>query len=92
VRTIATKGDGLPELVSAISEHQQHLDDTGERQNRDRERLQAELDTLIQTNLVYRWRQHVSDSQYQEILESLIARQISPHQAVEALLNGGIAA
>jgi len=92
VRTIATKGDGLPELVSAINEHQQHLKETGERQNRDRARLQAELDTLIQTNLVYRWRQHVSDSQYQEILESLIARQISPHQAVEALLNGGIAA
>lgn len=92
VRTIATKGDGLPELASAISEHQQHLDNTGERQNRDRERLQAELDMLIQTDLVYRWRQQVSDSQYQEILESLIARKISPHQAVDVLINGGQAA
>ena len=88
VRTIATKGDGLPELVSAISEHQQYLDHTGERQNRDRERLQAELDMLIQNSLVYRWRQHISDSQYQETLESLIARKISPHQAAEVLMNG----
>jgi LAO/AO transport system kinase len=89
VRTIATKGDGLPELITAINEHQGHLEQTGERTNRDRARLQAELDMLIQNNLVYRWRQQVSDAQYQEVLESLIARQMSPHQAAEALLNGG---
>lgn len=89
VRTIATKGDGLPELITGIKEHQQYLADTGERKNRDRERLQAELDMLIQNNLVYRWREHVSDTQYQETLESLIARQISPHQAAEVLMNGG---
>ena len=57
--------------------------------DRDRARLQAELELLIQQNLVSRWRQGVSDSQYQEILETLIARKISPHQAVNALLDGG---
>ena len=61
----------------------------GERQDRDRARLQTELEQLIQGNLVSRWRQEVSESQYQEILESLIARRISPHQAVKVLLNGG---
>jgi len=89
VRTVATQGDGLPELVEAIADHQDHLEITGERQDRDRTRLQAELELLIQGNLVSRWREGVSDSQYQEILESLIARQISPHQAVDALLDGG---
>jgi LAO/AO transport system kinase len=88
VRTVATQGDGLPELVEAIADHQVHLEVTGERQERDRTRLQTELDLLIQGNLVSRWRQGVSDIQYQEILESLIARQISPHQAAEALLDG----
>jgi hypothetical protein len=44
---------------------------------------------LIQNNLVYRWREHVSDTQYQETLELLIARQISPHHAAEVLMNGG---
>jgi LAO/AO transport system kinase len=89
VRTVATQGDGLPELVEAIADHQHHLEITGERQDRDRTRLQAELELLIQGNLVSRWREGVSESQYQEILESLIARQISPHQAVDALLDGG---
>jgi LAO/AO transport system kinase len=89
VRTIAIKGDGVPELVSAINDHQHHLVESGERENRDRARLQAELDILIQDNLVYRWRKSVSDAQYREILESLIARKISPHQAARDLMNGG---
>ena len=89
LRTVAIKGDGLPDLVQAITDHQKHLETTGERADRDRARLQAELEQLIQGNLVSRWRQEVSEQQYQEILESLIARRISPHQAVEVLLNGG---
>jgi hypothetical protein len=44
---------------------------------------------LIQSNLVDRWRQQVSDAQYQETLESMIARQISPHEAAQVLMNGG---
>jgi LAO/AO transport system kinase len=88
VRTIAIKGDGLPELIAAINKHQEHLEQSGERQNRDRARLQAELDMLIQSNLVYRWRKNVSDAHYKKTLESLIARKISPHQAAEALLEG----
>jgi LAO/AO transport system kinase len=89
VRTVATKGDGVPDLVAAISQHQQHLDNTGERQIRDRARLQAELDTLIQANLTHRWRQQVSENRYREILEALIARKISPFQAAEVLVDGG---
>jgi LAO/AO transport system kinase len=89
VRTVAIKGEGLLELIKAISDHQEHLEQTGERRNRDRARLQAELEMLIQKNLVNRWRQQVTESQYQDILDSLTARQISPHQAAENLINGG---
>ena len=89
LRTVATQGDGVPELVEAIARHRAHLETTGEMQDRDRARLQAELELLLQQNLVSRWRQGVSNSRYQEILETLIARQISPHQAVNALLDGG---
>jgi LAO/AO transport system kinase len=89
LRTVATQGDGVPELVEAIARHRTHLETSGEIQDRDRARLQAELELLLQQNLVSRWRQGVSNSRYQEILETLIARQISPHQAVNALLDGG---
>lgn len=89
VRTIAIDGEGVEELIAAIREHQQHLEDTGERKNRDRARLQAELDMLIQSNLAHRWRQRVSEAQYQEALESLIAREISPYQAAAVLVDDG---
>ena len=80
VRTIATKGEGVTELMRAIREHQQHLEQTGEKEERDRERLQAELNILIQSNLVQNWREKVSADQYSEILDALVARKISPHQ------------
>jgi LAO/AO transport system kinase len=92
LRTVATKGHGLPDLVRAIADHQEHLETTGERLDRDRARLQSELEQLIQGRLVSRWRKEVPDKKYKEILESLIARQMSPHQAAQILMNGGPAA
>lgn len=92
LRTVATEGDGLPDLVRSINDHKEHLEKTGELQDRDRARLQTELEQLIQGYLVSRWRKEVPDSKYQEILESLLARQMSPHQAAELLMNGGSAA
>ena len=88
VRTVATKGDGVPELISAIYEHEQYLEQTGERKNRDRARLEAELEMLIQDNLVYHWRQEITDIQYQEVLGEVISRRLSPHQAAKDLVNG----
>ena len=75
--------------MRAIREHQQHLEQTGEKEERDRERLQAELNILIQSNLVQNWREKVSADQYSEILDALVARKISPHQAAALLVNGG---
>jgi LAO/AO transport system kinase len=88
-RTVATKGDGVPDLVDAIARHRLHLESSGEWAERDRARLQAELDLLLQQHLIDLWRQRVPDTQYQEILNTLVARQISPHQAAKALLDGG---
>lgn len=89
LRTVATEGDGVPELAAAIARHRDHLEKSGEWQDRDRARLAAELDMLLQGKLVERWRQGVSDLQYQRIIDGLVARQISPHQAVNELLDGG---
>jgi LAO/AO transport system kinase len=88
-RTVAIRGDGVPELVKAIARHRAYLETTGGWQERERARLQAELDLLLQQNLIDRWRQGVSDSQYNQVLARLVDRQISPHQAVDVLIDGG---
>jgi LAO/AO transport system kinase len=88
-RTVATEGTGIPELAQAIARHYQFLQETGDWQLREQTRLQAELDLLLQEALVSRWRARISESHYQDVLHNLVEREISPWQAVDALLDGG---
>jgi LAO/AO transport system kinase len=88
-KTIATEGAGIAELGELISKHRAHLKQSGDWGRRERARLQNELELLIQSTLVARWRKDVTDRWYQTILDRLTDRQISPRQAVSELLNGG---
>ena len=87
-KTVATDGSGVPELGDHIAQHKAHLEQTGDWENRQRTRLQAELDSLLQIVLVSRWRAALPPERYQEVFEQLIDRNLSPRQAVEELLNG----
>ena len=87
MRSIATSGDGIPELAEAIRKHRAHLKDSGDWQQRDQMRLQSELDSLLQSTLLNRWRDTVSRERYQQTLDLLAIRKISPLQAVERLLK-----
>jgi LAO/AO transport system kinase len=88
-KTVATEGTGITELGELISQHRTHLEQSGDWSQRERARLQHELELLIQSTLVARWRKDVMDRQYQVVLDRLTDRQISPWQAVNELLNGG---
>jgi LAO/AO transport system kinase len=86
-RTVATEGTGITELAGAIAAHRQHLAETGGWQRRERARLQAELDMLLQEKLVACWKAQLPAEAYQQALDGLMTRQLSPHQAVERLVN-----
>jgi LAO/AO transport system kinase len=88
LRTVATEGDGVPELVEAIGRHRVHLETTGEWQRRDRARLQTELEALVSQRLFESWRRKVAPAYYREILDRLEGRAISPHQAADAVMDG----
>jgi len=88
LRTVATEGTGVVELFQEIARHRVYLAESGEWQRRERLRLQSELDMLLQALLVSRWRQTVSAEAYQDVVDRLLQRDISPWQAVEALLDG----
>jgi hypothetical protein len=72
-----------------IDRHYQLLRDSGEWQRRERARLQAQLDLILQSTLVARWRSTISEKDYAEVLQGLVSREISPWQAVADLLKGG---
>lgn len=87
-RTVATDGAGLPELIESIQAHAEHLRQSGEWLNRERARLEAEFDLSIQETLMARFRASVPESKFDEMLESIQNRQISPREAVNVLLKG----
>lgn len=88
LRTVATEGTGVDELFQEVARHRHYLVESGEWQRRERLRLQSELDMLLQALLVSRWRQTVSQEAYQNVVDRLLQREISPWQAVEVLLDG----
>lgn len=87
-KTIAIDGSGLEELGELIAQHKDHLTQTGGWDRRERARLGNELEGLLHATLVDRWRGTITPKKYQDIFELLIARRVSPRQAVEQLLNG----
>ena len=88
LRTIATEGEGIEALAARIGEHYRYLESSGELRDRECERLQTELDTLLQNTLVARWRARIPDEQYREILHSIVEREMSPWEGVLALVDG----
>jgi LAO/AO transport system kinase len=87
LRTIASQGEGMAALVTAIDEHAAYLRSSGAWQSREQERVQNNLQNLIQATLVARWQKQVAPDHYQAVLQRLYRREISPYQAVDLLLN-----
>jgi len=87
-QTVATEGKGIPELVDEITRHAEHLRESGDWATRERSRLGAELDAMLQEVLVRRFRKSVPESHYEEVLEKVFQRNLAPWEAVNILLNG----
>ena len=87
-RTVATEGKGIPELGQAIAKHVEHLTQSGVWDDRERARLEVELDALIREELVILFRQNVSEEEYTSMLGKILHRELSPGEAVKLLLNG----
>ena len=87
-KTIATEGTGIEELAGEIARHAEHLHGSGDWAARERSRLGSELEALLQETLVMRFRERVSKSRYEEVLEQVFQRELSPLEAVKMLLNG----
>ena len=87
-QTVATDGTGVAELGAEIVRHGEHLRESGDWAARERSRLGSELDAMLQEILVARFRDQVSQSRYEEVLEQVFRRELAPWDAVKTLLNG----
>ena len=88
VRTVATEGTGVSGLVDSISAHAEHLRRSGDWSKRERARLETELDLMLTQTLAAQFRAQLPESRYDEIVDQLTKRTLSPWEAVKSLMNG----
>jgi LAO/AO transport system kinase len=87
-KTVATDGKGIAELAESIARHVGHLRDSGDWAARDRARLGSELEALLRETLMGRFLETVPPETYEETMQNVLNRKISPYEAVHFLLNG----
>ena len=66
-KTVATEGQGIADLGASIAEHMQFLKLTGQYGQREKARLQSELDVLLREALVSRWPSHVYKKDHKQV-------------------------
>ncbi|HSM71724.1 MAG TPA: hypothetical protein VK851_09285, partial [Anaerolineales bacterium] len=88
LKTVSTEGTGIAELAEAIEKHAEHLRQSGDWDSRDRTRLRSELEAMLMDELMNRFLGGIQQTAYDEILNKVIQRDISPYDAVRILLDG----
>jgi len=87
LKTISTEGTGIPDLAEAIERHKTHLIKTGDWTERDRARLNSEMESVLQNELMERFINNVTQVEYNEALDNVAQRHQSPVEAVKFLLE-----
>jgi LAO/AO transport system kinase len=88
VRTIASTGEGVDDLLQAIQGHRAHLQRSGELAKRRRRRGEAELLEVLKARLVH----YVLDEdglrgRFDRYVEEIAAHRRSPHEAAAEILH-----
>jgi LAO/AO transport system kinase len=87
-KTVATEGKGIAEVAESIEKHAAYLRQSGDWAARDRARLGSEMEALLREALIDRFIQSIQEETYQQTVEKVVNRKISPYEAVKFLLNG----
>ncbi len=86
-KTVATRREGIAELAQAIHEHRAYLDKSGDLALRERERVAAELETIIQQESLRRVLARTEGVQLTELIDRVVQRELDPYAASRLLLD-----
>ena len=89
-KTVSTEGKGITELVESIAKHAAHLRQSGDWAARDRARLRSEMDALLREELMSHFHENILPTKYDEVVEKVFNRDLSPYEAVQFLVNGNV--
>jgi LAO/AO transport system kinase len=89
-KTVSTEGKGIAELVESIVNHAAHLRQSGDWAARDRARLSSEMDALLREELMRQFHENIPPTKYDELIEKVFNRDLSPYEAVQSLVDGNV--
>ncbi|NPA90373.1 MAG: methylmalonyl Co-A mutase-associated GTPase MeaB [Chloroflexi bacterium] len=87
IKTVATRGEGVPELVQAVEAHRAYLMETGELRQREEARVTHGLEQILREALVQRLVHRISPQALDQTVQRVLAREVDPYTAVEELLH-----
>ena len=88
LKTVATKGQGVVELADAIDGHRSFLETSGRLEEARRTRARRQLLALAQGELLSRVLASAeANGHLEELVESIVRRELDPHTAVERLIE-----
>jgi GTPase len=87
VKTIASKGEGVDDVVAAIEKHREWLEATGELEKRRLQRARDEIEAIAVTSLREQWRGVHENAALDELAAEVIAGTSNPYAAADLLLE-----
>ncbi|GAC1601618.1 MAG: methylmalonyl Co-A mutase-associated GTPase MeaB [Acidimicrobiales bacterium] len=88
VRTVASTGDGVRDVVAALEQHRIHLLATGLLDRRRAARAEAELRRVLAAVLEARARAVVGDARWEQLLAHVVERRLDPWSAADEIIRG----
>jgi len=88
LETVATKGEGMPDLVDKIVAHREYLTTSGGWEIREGKRVRSQMESLLRDELVKRFLKGRPDGRFEDTVKMVVDRERSPAQAIEELLKG----
>lgn len=86
LKTVASTGDGVADVVDALEEHGAWLRESGELQRRRVRRARNEIETLALTALRQRWGGVGEGDRLDELAAAVVAGETDPYAAANSLL------
>ena len=87
LKTIATTGEGVADAVEWIGKHRAYLEANCLLQARERTRFRAELEMVVQRELMARLLRGVNGTKIETLIEQIAARELDIYTAAETLIG-----
>jgi LAO/AO transport system kinase len=86
VKTVASRGEGIDDVVEALEKHRAFLAETGELTRRRRRRASAEIEAIAVTALRERIGDLAGDHRLAALADGVLAGELDPYAAADRLL------